>query len=103
MKRTLILLAALARANGLPARTVSGIIYVDGFLGKRQVFGYHMWTQVWIAGQWVDLDAAQRQTDCDPTHIALAIMPMNDAGFADGALALVNVIGRLKIDLQKVD
>ena len=98
-----VLLAALARANGLPARTVSGNIFVESFVGRRNVFGYHLWTQVYIGGQWVDLDAAQHQTDCDPTHIALNIMPLNDEGLADTALSLLNVIGRLKIDVRKVE
>ena len=98
-----VLLAALARANGLPARAVSGVIYVEGVGGKDPVFGYHMWTQVHLGGVWVDLDAAQQQTDCDPTHIALAILPMNDAGLADAALSLLTVIGRLNIDVLKVE
>ena len=98
-----VLLAALARANGLPARAVSGVIYVEGVGGKDPVFGYHMWTQVHLGGVWVDLDAAQQQTDCDPTHIALAILPMNDAGLADAALSLLTVIGRLNIDVLKME
>ena len=44
-----VLLAAMLRAEGIPSRVVSGLIYVDRFLGHRQVFGYHMWTQAWIA------------------------------------------------------
>jgi hypothetical protein len=98
-----VLLAALARANGLPARAVSGIIYVETFLGRQRVFSYHMWTQVYLGGQWVDLDAAQHQTDCDPTHIALNLLPLNDEGLADAALSLLNVIERLKIDTRRIE
>lgn len=47
-----ILLTALARAVGIPARYVSGYVYVHG------AFGGHAWTQVLVGEQWIDLDAA---------------------------------------------
>jgi hypothetical protein len=46
-----VLLATLARAVGIPARSVYGLVYSDGS------FGRHMWTEVWV-GQWRPLDAA---------------------------------------------
>ena len=66
-----VLLAALGRAVGIPARVATGLIYVSEFGGRHNVLGFHMWTQFWIAGQWVDLDAAWNQVDVDPTHITL--------------------------------
>ena len=55
------LLAAMLRADDIPSRTVSGLVYVSSFEGAKDIFGYHMWTQGWIAedgkGRWVDLDA----------------------------------------------
>jgi transglutaminase-like putative cysteine protease len=44
-----VLLAALLRGAGIPSRTVSGLIYADQFAGHEGIFGYHMWTQAWIA------------------------------------------------------
>src|SRR5262249_16350506 len=35
-----VLLAALARVNGLPSRVAIGLVYVESAAG----FGYHMWT-----------------------------------------------------------
>lgn len=43
-----VLLAALLRARGIPSRTVTGVLYIDEFLGREAVFGYHMWTQAWV-------------------------------------------------------
>jgi transglutaminase-like putative cysteine protease len=100
-----VLLAALARAAGLPARGVSGIVEVPEEAtdaNGTSAFGYHMWTQVHIDGQWVDVDAALRQTDCDPTHIALAIMSLNEAGLVDSISALFPLLGRLQIDVVDV-
>ena len=100
-----VLLAALARAAGLPARGVSGIVQVpSGPLGadNLKAFGFHMWTQVNIDGQWVDIDAALRQTDCDPTHIALALMPLNDEGMMDSLMAIFPLLGTLELDIVEI-
>lgn len=100
-----VLLAALGRAAGLPSRGVSGIVQIPpGELApeKGAAFGYHMWTQVYFGGQWVDIDAAFRQTECDPTHVALALMPLNDEGMIDSLVSLVPLLGRLKIDVVEV-
>ena len=78
-----VLLAALGRAKGIPTRLVTGLVHADNFGGKANVLAGHLWTQFWIDGEWVDLDAALRQTDVDPTHIAMAITSAGDSGIAD--------------------
>ncbi len=101
-----VLLAALARASGLPARGVSGIVQIPpGPMSpaKGAAFGYHMWTQVYIGGQWVDIDAAMRQTDCDPTHIALSLLPLNDEGMLDSVMSLLPLLGKLEIEVVRVE
>lgn len=85
------LLAAMLRGANIPSRTVTGLVYADQFLGNQGVFGFHMWTQAWIADEtgrhrWVDLDAALPGdvNGFDATHIALATSAMNDGeGFND--------------------
>lgn len=100
-----VLLAALARANGIPSRGVSGLVQVPaGPFGAEGVkaFGYHMWTQVYIGGQWVDIDAAFRQTDCDPTHIALSLMPLGDEGMIESIMAMFPLMGQLEIEVVDI-
>jgi hypothetical protein len=46
------LLAAMARAAGLPSRVVLGYVYVQG------IFGGHAWTEVKVGESWLPLDAA---------------------------------------------
>jgi len=97
-----VLLAALLRVAGIPSRTVSGLVYVDEFLGAQGVFGYHMWTQAWIAdddqGRWVDLDATLSETDpFDATHIALSRETLSDAATFNDMIKLTGVIGRFKL------
>ncbi|HEU4670596.1 MAG TPA: transglutaminase-like domain-containing protein [Dyella sp.] len=64
-----VLLAALARAQGIPTRVVTGMVYADRYAGTLRVFVPHAWVQSWVDGRWESYDAALRQFDS--THIAL--------------------------------
>ncbi len=92
-----VFLAALARAVGIPARCVGGIVHVSELVGRKNLFGFHMWTQVWIGGRWVDIDAALRQTDCDPSHIVMTVNEMNEDGVTDLAVGILPFLGKTKI------
>ena len=98
-----VLLAALARAKGIPSRVACGLVYMPWFKGADDVLGFHMWTQVFVNGQWIDLDAAQNESDCNPTHIALAVDSLRDAGLGDLAFAIFPVMSRLKIELLETE
>jgi len=52
------LFVALARAAGLPARCVSGTVYLAG--REEAFWGYHAWSEVWL-GRWVVVDATVNQ------------------------------------------
>lgn len=98
-----VLLAAMLRACGIPSRTVSGLIYVDDFLGQQNVFGYHMWAQAWVGGdagaagaRWIDLDATLMR-DFDAAHISLAISSLEDAKMNNDMVALLPLMGRLEV------
>lgn len=98
-----VLLAALGRARGLPSRVVVGLAYVSSFAGTKNVFGFHMWTQFYIGDQWVDFDAALRESDCSPARIALATSSLKDAGIGDMAFAIMDIITGLKIDIDAIE
>jgi Transglutaminase-like superfamily len=66
-----VLLAALARAVGIPARVVTGMVYAERSGGASRVFVPHAWMQAWIDGRWTSYDAALGRFDS--THIALAV------------------------------
>jgi hypothetical protein len=65
-----VLLTALARAQGIPARVVTGMVYAERYAGMSHVFLPHSWMQAWIKDRWVSYDAALHRSDS--THIALA-------------------------------
>lgn len=98
-----VLLAALLRANGIPSRVASGVIYVDSFAGASGIFGYHMWAQALLpAGDglaWVDLDATLPDAPFDAAHICLGISTLSDDEGWESMLGLAKVLGRLKIDV----
>jgi hypothetical protein len=107
-----VLLAALLRARGIPARTVTGLIYVDEFLGQRGVFGYHMWAQAWLVegpdggpagGRWVDLDGVLPDRDFDAAHITLAVSSMADGQMINDMVEMLPTFGRLQIEVTEAE
>jgi len=61
-------LVALLRADGIPAREVSGLAYAGDGYG----FAFHAWAEAYVDGRWVALDPTWNQYPIDATHIALS-------------------------------
>ncbi|HSP96289.1 MAG TPA: transglutaminase-like domain-containing protein [Candidatus Dormibacteraeota bacterium] len=80
-----VLYAALARAVGLPARVVAGLVYQNG------AFLYHAWDEVWLGDGWLTVDAIFDQMPVDVTHIKLV------EGGPETHAALAPLIGKLSI------
>lgn len=107
-----VLLAALLRADGLPARVASGLIYVDNFAGQQGIFGYHLWTQAFLpdpaqpananAGRWINLDATLPDASpFDAAHILIATSPLSDEQANDNLMvSLLPLLGRLSISVE---
>src|SRR5262249_4690582 len=77
---------ALARATGLPARTVAGLIYLNG-----RVY-YHAWPEVFLS-DWIAVDPIFDQFPADAAHLRVAI------GGLARQIELVPLIGRLKLEV----
>ena len=65
-----MLTAAMCKAQGIPARTAIGLVYVNNLLGKPGL-AFHMWTEVNVNGQWLGLDATLGQGSIGPGHIKI--------------------------------
>ncbi len=104
-----VLLAAMLRSAGIPSRCVSGLVYADGFLGRERVFGYHMWAQAYVKGThgkgcWVDVDGTLGEdTPFDATHIALSWTAFEGEDRLNAFAALAPLLGRLEIDVVRVE
>lgn len=83
-----ILFIGLARAAGIPAREIAGLIYV----GDEPGFYFHQWASVWV-GKWIDVDPTFDQPLVDVTHIKLA------EGDLFKQARLIPLIGKLKIEV----
>jgi transglutaminase-like putative cysteine protease len=81
-----VLYVALARSLGLPARPVSGLVYLHGR------FYYHAWPEVWL-GTWVAVDPTFGEFPADAAHLR----------FVTGGLAhqveLLRLIGRVRLTI----
>jgi transglutaminase-like putative cysteine protease len=91
----------MCRAVGIPAQVVAGVAYVDDFLGQRG-FGGHAWTQAYIGGKWVGLDASFRgggRGGYDAGHIILAA----GNGEPGDLFNLATTLGQFKIDKVTVE
>lgn len=102
-----VLLAALLRADGIPSRVVTGLVYLDRFAGEAEVFGYHMWVQAAVEDgegevRWLDLDPTL-PWGFDATHIALGRSGLAGTGPALGLDRMLPLIGNLRIEVVEVD
>ena len=81
-----VLFNALARAAGIPAKTVVGVVYLRG------AFYYHAWSEIWL-GEWISLDSVLNQFPADVTHIKFL------EGEIDRQIDILQLIGNLKIEV----
>lgn len=97
-----VLLAALLRAEGIPSRVASGLVYVEHFGGEENLFAYHMWTQAYLDGRWIDLDATL-ELPFDAAHITFVTTGLEDQQTALLELArIAPLVGRLKVRVLDV-
>jgi hypothetical protein len=95
-----VLVAAMCRAVGIPARVTVGLVYASQFGDQESIFGPHAWAEVNIGGKWYGLDATGAPRGYAPDHIALASGDGSPAAF----LGIVNTIGNFgitKLDIRR--
>jgi transglutaminase-like putative cysteine protease len=81
-----VLYVALARTVGLPARTVAGLVYLEGR------FYYHAWSEVYL-GDWVAVDPLLGQFPADAGHVRLIV------GGLARQVELLPLAGRLTLEV----
>ena len=97
-----VLLCAMLRADQIPARVAIGLIYAESFLQRRDIFGWHMWTQGLIDGRWVDLDATLPRR-YHAGHVLTATASFSDGGLGAELASMLQLIGNLEIDVVEVE
>jgi len=92
-----ILLAALGRAMGIPSRVVTGIVYVDEFKGVQNAMVYHMWTQFFLKGRWVNFDSALGKVRCPADRITLVASSLHEQSLTESMLPASELMGKLSV------
>ena len=95
-----MLAAALCRSAGVPARTAVGLVYAEE--DRRPILAFHMWTEVWIAGQWLMLDATLGQGSVGAGHLKIADHSWQDIQTLAPLLPVTRVIGKVRIEVVEV-
>ena len=81
-----VLMAALCRAVGIPAKVCAGIVYLNGR------FYYHAWIEVYL-NRWISVDPTMNQFPADVTHIKFI------EGDLENQFAVLKLIGKLDIEI----
>ncbi len=79
-----VLLTALLRSAGIPARPVAGITFNNG------KFYYHAWVEAYL-GKWISMDGVFNQMPVDATHVKLS------QGEISNQIEIIRLFGKLKI------
>ncbi len=87
-----VLFVALARALGIPARQVHGLVYAR-YADAKDALYWHAWAEILSGGEWIALDPTFGQPVADATHLALGLGTQVDT---------VGLLGALKVEAVDV-
>jgi transglutaminase-like putative cysteine protease len=83
-----LLFVAMARAAGIPARGVHGLVYAE-YEDRVPALYWHAWAEVKAGDDWIAVDPTFDQPVADATHIVLGKGTQVDSVGLLGALAVV--------------
>lgn len=90
-----VLLCALLRANGIPARGAVGLVYVE----HEQAFAYHMWSEAFIGGRWIGLDGTRGVGGLSAAYLRIADLNFSGADPFAGLMRIFGIVGRLQVEV----
>ena len=94
--------AAMCRAAGVPSKTAVGLLYMTD-AQKRPAMAFHMWTEVWVEGQWLALDAVMGQGSVGAAHVKIADHSWYDTQSLTPMLPVSRVLGKIQIEVVSVN
>jgi hypothetical protein len=98
-RQAALLGAALCRAEGIPARTALGLLYVDR--NQRPALGFHMWVEVWHDGHWLGLDGTLGLGGVGADHLKVSDHSWHETASLTPLLPLYRVLGKASVDLVR--
>jgi hypothetical protein len=98
-----LLAAAMCRAVDVPSRTAVGLVYATDRKPGTAFMAYHMWTEVWVQGQWLAIDGTLGQGSIGAAHVKIADQSWYDTQSLTPLLAVARVLDKLKIEVISVN
>lgn len=87
-----VLLIALARSVGIPARICAGLVYA------KDAFYYHFWPEVYV-GKWVQMDPTFGQVIADANHILLQGGMLESGTMVEYTEGVFRTMNQLEIEI----
>ena len=87
-----VLLIAMARSVGIPARICAGLVY------SKDAFYYHFWPEVYV-GTWVQMDPTLGQIIADANHIQLQGSILESGTMVEFTEGVFRTLNQLEIDI----
>lgn len=87
-----VLLIALARSVGIPARICAGLVFA------KDAFYYHFWPEVYV-GEWVQMDPTFGQVVADANHILLQGGMLESGTMVEYTEGVFRTMNQLEIDI----
>ena len=87
-----VLLIALARSVGIPARICAGLVYA------KDAFYYHFWPEVYV-GEWVQMDPTFGQVIADANHILLQGGMLESGTMVEFTEGVFRTLNQLEIEI----
>ncbi len=96
-----MLLAAMLRAKNIPSRVAVGLVYVE----SAESFGGHMWTEAYLNGAWIPLDATMGRGGIGAAHIKLAESSLSDDApvMVTAFMPMMQILGKVKIEVLRAE
>jgi transglutaminase-like putative cysteine protease len=99
-----MLTAAMCRAVDVPSRTAIGLVYLErGGRGGQPMFSFHMWTEVWVRGQWMPIDATLGRGYVGAAHVKITDHSWFNEQSLKPLIPLLRVLGKASIEVLSVD
>ena len=87
-----VLMIAMARAVGIPARVCAGLVF------QRDAFYYHFWPEVYV-GKWVAMEPTLGQIQADANHIQLAGSELESNSMLEFGEGVMRTLNQLEIEV----
>jgi len=99
-----MLAAAMCRAVGIPSRAAIGLIYAEPKeVGRRPTLAFHMWTEVWVDGQWLAIDATLGRGSVAADHLKITDHSWHGVQSVVPLLPVTRVmLGKAKVEVLSV-